>query len=189
LIEGDQVNAYVGKSFQQFTENNRQVVERVLFPLFTRLGIKMPMDKTDPRVVSNVVAKIKNRKNGDHKAAQKLIGQLASKSFETRETASRRLAAGYEQWESIIKEHISKSSLSPEAEFRLNEIVADATGNEVEQYISDLNLVDSPEYLVSLLNIVSTDEKPLIVEHLEALTKQTHGDDISAWQTWLNDQK
>lgn len=188
-IEDDQAKAYVGKTFQDFIENNTQVAERVLFPLFTRLGIKMPMDKTDPRVVANVVAKIKYAKENDDETVRKLIKQLGSDSFEIRENASKTLANCYEAWAHIIKEHLTDASLSPEAEFRLNEIVEGATNNELEQYVGELKLLDSPEYLVSILNIVDVNEKLLLIEHLEELTEQSHGDDIDAWQKWLQKKK
>jgi len=60
---------------------------------------------------------------------------------------------------------------------------------QLEKFVGEQNLLNSPEYLVSLLNIVDASEKPLIAGHLEELTKQSHGDDTSAWHKWLKSQK
>jgi len=47
-IENDRVYAYTGKTLHQLIRNNTQAVEQALFPLFARLGIKMPIDKASP---------------------------------------------------------------------------------------------------------------------------------------------
>ena len=184
-INQDQANVYVGETFTQFIQKNPQVTKHALFPLFDRLGIEMPIDKSDPRVVAGIVDKIKQEKMGDDEALKKLINELDSDSYEIRKKASKKLTDGYEQWASKITKYLTDSSLSPEAQVRLKEIIAGGTENELDKFISEQKLMDSTEYLVSLLSIVGGDDKQLIVEHLEQLTGQSHGDDSAAWEKWL----
>ena len=122
---------------------------------------------------------------GDDEALKKLINELDSDSYEIRKKASKKLTDGYEQWASKITKYLTDSSLSPEAQVRLKEIIAGGTENELDKFISEQKLMGSTEYLVSLLSIVGGDDKQLIVEHLEQLTGQSHGDDSAAWEKWL----
>ena len=47
-IADDKVKVYVGDSFSNLRKRNPQVVDKMLFPLFERLGIKTPVDAPDP---------------------------------------------------------------------------------------------------------------------------------------------
>ena len=47
-IEDDKVDVYVGDSFSNFMKRNPLVAEKMLFPLFKQLGIKLPTSVPDP---------------------------------------------------------------------------------------------------------------------------------------------
>ena len=47
-ISNDQVEVYVGDSFSNFQKRNSKVVDKMLFPLFEQLGIKLPLGVPDP---------------------------------------------------------------------------------------------------------------------------------------------
>ena len=65
-IENDQPNVYLGETFAQFIEKNPQVTEKVLFPLFDRLGIKMPTNKDGLEGGEKPKLKKPERTGGDH---------------------------------------------------------------------------------------------------------------------------
>ena len=47
-ITGDKAEVFVGDSFSNFRKRNPQVVDELLFPLFERLGIALPLSAPDP---------------------------------------------------------------------------------------------------------------------------------------------
>jgi len=82
-----------------------------------------------------ISVKIKHQKRDGEDEAKKLIFELGSENYEVRENASKKLAAGYDNWASAIYKYLDDPSLSPEAAFRLNEIVDNSPVNELENCI------------------------------------------------------
>lgn len=184
-IDNDKANVYVGDSFSNFIESNRAIAEQLLFPLFDRLGVKMPIEKVDTRVVAAVIEKLKMQNGDDAEQLKKLIADLDSDSYETRAGASEKLAAGYDRWQLEIKKYSEDASMSTEAKVRLKEIIADSRQSELDKLIADQNLLASPAYLISIVDIVKPNEKQLLFDRLEKVTGQKHGDDLAAWKSWL----
>ena len=48
LIDQDRAEVYVADTFADFVQEHSRPAKKILFPLFERLGIKMPLDKMDP---------------------------------------------------------------------------------------------------------------------------------------------
>ena len=48
VIDKDRAEVYVADTFADFVQEHSRPAKKILFPLFERLGIKMPLDKMDP---------------------------------------------------------------------------------------------------------------------------------------------
>ena len=179
---------YSKENFYQFVKDHPGVTNKVLLPLFKRLGIKLQFGKHDARVMKAITDILKLKQADSKQTFKILLSELDSKSYQTRKNASAKLAAGYQLWASQIEIHLNDPGLSPEAKASLREIVSANTKTEIEQFIRDSQLLTSPEYLVMLLGILDKSESQLISDQLEEITGQSFGNDAAAWKNWLDKQ-
>ena len=184
-VNKDQVKVYTGDTFADFIQKNPAPTKQLLFPLLDRLGVKMPLDKMDPRLLSAVIARLERMHANEDEKVKQLVKDLDSDSFKTRKTASEELANGYQQWSDQIAKYASDSSLSPEGRTRLKEIIGSNDKSEIEQFMDDQNLLESTPYLVKLLEVADDKQKALVAEQLKQVTGEEFGEDLEAWTQWL----
>ena len=188
-IDNDQADVYVGDTFFEFMKLNPRVSEELLFPLLKRLGVKTPLGRKDPRILAAAIIRLERMNAPNNKNVAELIKDLDSDSYQVRQAASKDLNKGYEQWSVTIKKHAEDTKLSLEARVRLKEIVDEKGENEIANLINGMRLLDSPDFLVSVLESANDTQKASVVKQLEKVTDQTHGTDLQAWKKWLQENK
>ena len=184
-IRNDEVNVYVGESFADFVKRNSQVAEELLFPLFNRVGIITPLNRTDPRVFAASIKRLKRAEQPNEQKLDQLIKDLDANSYQVREAASKSLTDGFEEWSTEIKKFSKDSKLSLEAKVRLKKIIDQRGEDEVAELIKNFNLLESPEFLVGALEFANDKQKAIVVKQLKEVTKQSFGTDLQAWKNWL----
>ena len=184
-VEGDKVNAYVGRTFSDFVNDNPQAANKVLFPLLQQLGIRMPMDKTDPHVLKSALTRLEMQ-SSDEEEVQQLIKDLGSGSYEKRKTASERLTEGFDRWSAQIEKSLQDESLTFETKARLKGIASENPKSETDILLTDQKLLESPEFLISLFDVATDDQKTFVAEQLKKVTGQNLGTDLDAWKKWLS---
>lgn len=185
-VEGDKVNAYVGRTFSDFVNENPQAANKLLFPLFQQLGIQIPMDKTDPHVLNSALTRLEQMQIIDEEEVKQLIKDLGSDSYETRKTASEKLAEGFDRWSAQIEKSLKDESLTFEAKARLKEIASDNVKSETDMLLTGQKLMESPEFLIGLFEVATDEQKTFVADQLEKVTGQNHGTDLGAWKEWLS---
>lgn len=188
-ITSEKTVAYVGDSFSDFAKRNPLATEQLLLPLLDRLGIKKPIDQTDPDVLSVAIHRLQSQAATDPEKLERLLKDLDSDNYQARTKASEELSGGYEEWSARIKEYSTNTKLSLEARFRLKEIIEKNSSSPIGTLINDQNLLESPEFLIAALEFADDQKKTLVVKQLEKVTKQSFGTDIEAWKTWVKKNK
>lgn len=184
-IDSDKADVYVASSFTEFVKKHPQPANKFLFPLLKQLGIKMPIDKTGPRLLSAALAHLERMQTDIDDQVAKLVKDLDSDSYETRNSASAKLTAGFEKWAGQIEKHLKESPLSPEARMRLKQIKANSGKNELDQFLGEHKLLSSPSFLIKLLEFAKDDQKLMVVDELKKVTNEDHGENLDAWKKWL----
>lgn len=184
-IDGGEANAYVAENFSEFINEHPQPTNNLLLPVLERLGIKMPMGKTDPLVLSAALAHLERMQvNADEQVA-KLLKDLDSSSFKVRQAASEKLAEGYEGWAGQIENQLADSSVSPEAKLRLKKIVNNSEKSEIVLFMEEHRSLETPSFLVKLLEFAEDDQKSVVLEQLRKVTGEDNGESLDAWKASL----
>ena len=165
--------------------DNPQAANKVLFPLLQQLGIRMPMDKTDPHVLKSALTRLEMQ-SSDEEEVQQLIKDLGSGSYETRKTASEKLTEGFDRWSAQIEKSLQDESLTFETKARLKGIASENPKSETDILLTDQKLLESPEFLISLFDVATDDQKTFVAEQLKKVTGQNLGTDLDAWKKWLS---
>lgn len=188
-IRGDEAEVFTADNYVALQKKHPKVVDEWLIPVFMHLGFTVPVSVADDAVRSTVLAKLTGMRSRSMSDFKKLLKDLDAEEFQTRESATDKLAAQAEIWEDAIRKELKSRDLSVEARARLKNILADATTtNPTDELILSQGLLNSPEYLVSLFEIANEAEASAITKQLEEITGHSAATP-DAWRDWLENKK
>lgn len=188
-IRGEFRKATGGKSFLTYYRAEKEYVEKEVFPLLEHLNVGLPTTPYSSEVLAAVAARLIKLTPEQEQQALDLIVDLEHDDFKIREQATKQLGQQFDLFYPILMEALADENLSPEARTRLERIVsAHPDKQRLDKFISTLELLKDAPYLIEILPELNEQQRPLVVSQLESLTEQSFGNDIAAWQTWLEQQ-
>ena len=174
---------FSAQSFADLQEQHFEFVKNWLVPTLEHVGFVMPTSKEDSLVKRAVLAKIASIQHRTPGQFQRLLDELESSSFHTREKASLKIKQQFDLWSDLVTQSLSTRQFSPEAYHRLKLIVENSVDqNPIEEMIFEQELLTSKEYLVTLFEIATRDEQQVLIRHLQQLTGET----FNSPEAWLD---
>jgi hypothetical protein len=167
---GDAIFADQRDSFAAFVRANRRVVSNEILPALSQIGFEPILPPDSPGVRHAVVASLLSA-NEIQAEGKRLIADLNSDDYDTRERASQSLTARYDLYKELVQAALDNPSNSPEVQARLNALVQPS--HSVLQPIDTataLDLAHDPSYIKSLLDETHAEIRPRLAEQLEKVT-------------------
>jgi hypothetical protein len=168
------------ESFAAFVKANRRLVSNELLPALAQFGFQ-PILSPDSFGVRHAV--ISSLLSADEIQAEgkRLIADLNSDDYETRERATQSLAARYDLYKDLVQAAVDEHSGSPEAQARLESVVhQQPLPRQPNETAAALDLIHDQSYLASLLDDARVEIRPRLTEQLEKLVAEQHGFDPAA---------
>lgn len=173
-------------TFAQLYLNNQIIMENQVYPLLQKFGLGLEISVACPTLQHKALEIITPMDKSDVEQAWKLIKELDANEYEVRKAAGTALTDNYTKYKPVIFEAVKNPSNSAEVSERLKVIIKAHPENEnTEKYLQSLKLLENPLFLVRLLAIADAKQKPHVVSKLETVTGQKLGDDVTAWEKWL----
>ncbi len=190
-IIGEQVAIGSAESFPELVDRYPDFERIGVFDLLRHNGIKMPLLVSDTRVKQRVISRLVAMEQIQPAKTEKLFADLDSDDFQVRDAATDTFSKNFETYAELIKEKQQEENLSFEVKSRLAQIIKkNSQQDEVSDLISSANLLGSADYLVSLIPKQDKEQvKQAIIRRLKQITKQDFGEDVIAWQQWIEQQR
>ncbi len=183
-VVGDKSAVASGQSFAEVFSKNREVFEKIVFPALEHVGVQLALSANTPQVRAAVVAMLTPLGEEDRQTAQKLLAELSSPDFATREVARERLAAGIDRYRPAIEQHAAKKELSNDVRFTLDQLLSVSNADPTRKLVTEMKLLDDAKFLVSILDAIEPESRKVVTARIEKLTGKSFGEDVSAWQKW-----
>jgi len=178
-----------GDSFLALYKQHRQAVDAQVLPALQGLSVALIPPSATPQM-KNAVLALLTRTPESLEEGKKLMRDLDSEKFQTRDKASKLLNERFEVYKDLIQEKLKDSTLSQETASRLGKIMAaHPDAQKVSQTIAALDLLRDPTYLVGILEEAASEQRGKVVAQLETVTGQRFGNDVAAWKKWLAERK
>src|SRR5262249_44982773 len=171
-------------SFAAFVKANRQLVSDDLLPALAQFGFEpiLPPDSFGVRHAVIVSLLSADQIQGEGK---RLVADLNSDDYNTRERASQALSACYDLYKNLVQTAIDEHTGSPEAQARVASVVhQQPLPRQPGDTVTALDLANDSGYIVSLLDDAHLQSRPRLSEQWEKLTGQKLGTDSAVWQDW-----
>ncbi len=175
-------------SFLDFYRDHRDYVEKRFLPLLGHVGMGLPLTRYADTVRRAVLGQIQARRPENQDEFERLVQQLDSEEFETRESATEALIQGFPRFGALARAWVEDDDavLSPEARSRLGRVVEEfADQEQANLFATAGGLADDVAYLIELLGELDQDDRDVIAIQLAKLTEQDFGPDTSKWKAWL----
>jgi hypothetical protein len=178
-----------GDSFLALYKQHRQAVDAQVLPALHGLAVALIPSSATPQM-KNAVLALLTRTPESLEEGKKLMRDLDSEKFQTRDKASKLLNERFEVYKDLIQEKLKDSTLSQETASRLAKIMAaHPDAQKVSQTIAALDLLRDPAYLVGILEEAAPEQRAKVAAQLEAVTGQRLGSEVAAWKRWLAEPK
>lgn len=193
VLTGATNSACSADSFKQLREEHPALCSQIETVLI-HAGVDFPPSPTDETVRQRVLLRIRKLNESTQQGFDALTQQLNANEFELRESASEKIVAQFDRFESLIVRELATDTLPLEARKRLEKIL-DRSRNQtpadsrIDQCIERNKLLGSPTYLVGLLDELDSDDQVLVTGILRGITQEDFGRDIAAWKAWAKRDK
>jgi len=177
-----------GESFEQLWQQFPSDIDALLATGERAFGVRLPPASTDKEVLDAVHAQIATSQEKWEQFFE-LVQGLDTAEFDERQRTLRQISDNYQQWAAQIMQGAQHPDLSVQARATLNKIIKENTAgdqNELNSIIAHLKLADSPAILLKLLQISSEQDRQLIWDRLRKVTGQDFGDDLAAWNDYID---
>lgn len=186
----DEPHMFVAQNYRSLVNDQPEVVNQLLSPLFTHLGIIEPYTSQSPEILNALMNQLVAQSDSDNIKVGELVEAIDStREKRERDAALQQLADGFDFWKASIESFSTNEVISEETRRMLKELIAAAPDHRARTFIKQNGLMKQPKVFIGLLSDrkKGTDNQ-LIIEHLQSLTQQEFGDDVKAWNKWLRDQ-
>ena len=182
-LKNESIEVIRAESYYELLAKNKSQLDVLFYPLLQQLGIPAPITDSDDQAVQAALQFISFLDPASRREFSQLVRQLDAKTFAQRAQASDRLQDDFQKWAYFVQHELQKQDLSTEVRQRLQSLWKSGAPNDSERFVVENQLLDSPKFLVKLLEACQSVEKQkLIVSHLEKLTELDHGLDLQAWK-------
>lgn len=187
-LEGKEARV-VSASYTQFIREYPALHER-LEKIYELAGISMPPSIESPEVVKYVKLRLVANSPELEARFEALLPLLESDQYRVRQTAVAHLKEEFFKYQSQIQSRLAADHLLPETRKSLDQVLrhgqsVDRADVRILEIVDSENLFQSPDYLVSLLEGATVDEREAICRHLASTTKQAFGNDVEKWKKWV----
>lgn len=177
------LDQFSARNYSALQEEHLEFVKNWMIPTLEYSGFVMPLAKSDIVVKRAVVGKLVAMDQRDVRDFNALLSGLSDDNFQVREKSTNTLQQQIDQWLDLAKEAVLSDDLPSEAFHRLNSIISNSSkNNPVEELILAENLLNSPQYLIQLLELADPSESQAIIRQLQRLTGKT----LSTPDEWKN---
>ncbi len=152
-------------------------------------------DRHSPLVKEAVLGQLRPPAQAEIEEIAALLRALVDEDAQQRDTALKRLSAGYARmaaWDTAP----NRLGLSKEELAKLNKYVdspqfqaATKQGLQAAVFAREQNLRDQPGYLIALLKETAGADGEAVIHRLEKLTRQRFGGNVAAWEAWWSRQR
>ena len=178
---------YQGLDFVGLRKQHPEIIDQWLLPLMEHSGVSIPVLAENEEIVDAVLAKLEAfSQRADE--FERLVKQLNAREYETRNMATEKIVANRSLWQGQIEKKLEQQQLPLETRVRLQSAMSlNHEESQVDQLIRDQDLLNSPEYLVSLLGVANANQSKLIVRRLKQITGLPFST-AAQWRAWSKDQ-
>ena len=156
---------------------NPDLFEQRLFPELSRFGVLVPITRFDDSVIDLVVTKLGLIDSEYVEKLDRLIVEADSPQFEDRTRAMRVLSENAQLYAPLIVEFPGTDSLSLEVRRRLQRITTryEREFGSMETLLRKLDLVRDPDYLNTIMPMVTAEHRAVISAGLRRLQNPDEG--------------
>ena len=166
---GENTFADQRNSFAGFVKANRRLVSNEILPALAQFGFEPILSPDSFGVRHAVVASLLSA-DEIQAEGKRLIADLNSDDYETRERATQSLAARYDLYKDLVQVAVDEHSSSPEVQARLESVVRQQPLlRQPSETAAALDLVHDASFIKSLLNEVHAEIRPRLTEQLKKL--------------------
>ena len=168
VIQAGTPEVITADNFRELMDESPQEVREQLLPLWEALGIRVPMNLSDERVVDAALEKIAAF-NSDEMLVQGLLEDLTGDSMSDRNEAYEELLEGYFNWRELIDKFKGELELDEVSQPKLKLITTAAPGTMEQDYLDQLDLLNNKTALQELLKHTPEGKKELVSDHIKFL--------------------
>ncbi len=174
LVDDQQPLAIKARNLAELYREHSDIMAKRVLPVFEQVGVKLPPHPMDDRIIAGVLQSLRQDKVEEAKQAEKLIEELESDDFATREKAEKTLMEEYHRYGAYIQAAKEKGQGSAELMNRLESIInkAGPVIAKLPDLVKQYGLLDDVKYLQSILPKVAEKDLPLLERRLKELQKQ-----------------
>ena len=179
---------YSAADFLDLHRQDPQLINQWLFPLMSHVGISTPIMTDDRETIRAVFNKLMSysQRQGEF---DRLVEQLNSEQYELRNLASNKIINGGSGWLAQIEKKLENENLPLETRVRLQSAMRELdNGSPVDQAIRDQGLLDSPAFLIGILDQANEDQLAAVIRRLKEITG-ARLERPEQWVQWLKQQK
>lgn len=174
LVDGQQPVAIKARNLAALYREHGDIMAKRVLPVFEQVGVMLPPHPMDDRIIAGVLQSLRQDKVEEAKQAEKLIAELESDDFATREKAEKTLLEQYQRYGAYVQAAKEKGQGSAELMNRLESIInkAGPVIAKLPDLVKQYGLLDDAKYLQSILPKVAEKDRPLIERRLKELEKK-----------------
>ena len=180
----EKTKRFQADNFVALRKQHLNLVDDWLLPVMQHVGVAIPMLADNQEIVEAVLARLANS-SMRRDEFERLVKRLDSESYDIRVLASEQIKANRSQWKDLIEEKLQSRPLTLEIRARLQAVMASGQNeSQIDQIIRDQNLLNSPDYLIGLLNVADSNQTELIISRLQQITGSRF-ERPNQWNDWL----
>ena len=184
-LVGGKTEAVAAENYLALYRAKRELMNQQVLPAFKHMGIDLLIWPDSPVVYQAAVSLLAPVGLEQEAAGKRLIRQLDSDEFNTREAATKELTDQYGRYRTLISAAIADATTSVEAADRLQKIQElHPEDKKARQLITGMGLLDDPVFLAGVLSNAGPEQRPAVVRRLEKVTGQKLGDNPARWKKW-----
>ena len=182
VVHEDLAEVLEADDFSMLEKKYPAQVKRLLKPIWRKIGFAGPFGFENKKVVEAGL-ELLTRYYDDKEKVQRMIADVEGDSKSKTEAALVQLKENYPFWQQRIEKLLENRN--PETRKLVAKAVRSSTFSPVQDYLDSVDLLDSPESLVALLE--NTDRKEVVVRRLKEISGVDFDDEME-WSVWLQNR-
>ena len=179
--------SFSASDFVALHREHPKLVNKWLFPLMAHLGISTPIMTDDGAMINAALKKLVSYSQRMVEF-ERLVEQLNSRDYEIRNSAHQKIIANGGDWLVQIEKKLESKSLPMETRVRLLAAMGELdSGSPIDKAIREQKLLDSPDFLINILDQADTSQAAAVIRRLREVTNHSFEQPIQ-WRQWLMEQ-
>ena len=184
----DQTEQFQSLTFDQLRRQNPELVDQWLLPVMSHAGITLPVLSENTEIIAAVFARLESFSQKTDQF-ERLVRQLNAPDYETRNRAAAMINANRKIWKGQIELKLEQVDLPLETRVSLqSSLEQQDPQSQMDELIRDQNLLNSPDYLVSLFDSANSKQTGLVIKRLQQVTGKSFSQP-DQWRAWLKTEQ